>query len=85
MIETPQSAKPRCTATVKLISRVFRPYLFEVTVSGEPPHAYRVTYKIAAADDDSAAIKGIQLFTNEFLPWVIRQQVADLSPKAKLQ
>lgn len=85
MIETLQSAKPRCTATVKLISRVLRPYLFEVVVTGEPPHPYRVTYKIAAPDDDSAAVKGMQLFVNEFLPWIVRQNVADLSPKAKLQ
>lgn len=85
MIETPHTAAPRCTATVRLLSRVFRPYLFEVVVSGEPPHPYRVTYKIAAPDDDSAALKGMQLFTSEFLPWVIRQQVADLVPGAKLQ
>jgi hypothetical protein len=85
VIETPQTASPRCTATVKLLSRYFRPYLFEVIVVGEPPHPYRVTYKIAAPDDDSAALKGIQLFTNEFLPWIIKQQVADLTPKAVVQ
>lgn len=85
MVLTAESAPPRCTATVKLLSRVFRPFLFEVTVAGEPPHPYRVTYKIAAASDDDAAVKGMQLFANEFLPLVIRQQAADLVPGAKLQ
>jgi len=85
MIATAETASPRCTATVRLISRVFRPYLFEVTVRGEPPHPYRVTYKIAAPDDDSAAFKGMQLFVREFLPWVAKQQMMDIAPKAKLQ
>lgn len=85
MILTPETASARCTATVSLLSRVFRPYLFEVVVTGEPPHAYRVTYKIAAPDEDSAAMKGMQLFTQNFLPYVVRQQAADLAPKAKLQ
>lgn len=85
VIQTVDRATPRATATVRLLSRVFRPYLFEVVIKGEPPHPYRVTYKIAAPDDDSAAIRGLQLYTNEFLPWVIRQQVANLVPKAKLQ
>jgi hypothetical protein len=85
MIQTPKTAAPRCTATVKLLSRYFRPYLFEVVVVGEPPHPYRVTYKIAAPDDDSAAFKGMQLFVREFLPWVAKQQMLDIAPKAKLQ
>lgn len=85
MILTPQDATPRCNCTVDLISRVFRPYLFKVVVTGEPPHPYRVEYKIAAPDEDAAAIKGMQLFVNEFLPYVVRKQAADLSPRAKLQ
>ena len=85
MIETPQTATPRCTASVRLLSRVFRPYLFKVVITGEPPHPYRVTYKISAPDEDAAAVKGMQLFVNEFLPYIVRKQVADLSPKAKLQ
>lgn len=80
-----ESMRPRCTATVRLLSRVFRPFLFEVTVAGESPHPYRVTYKIAAQTDDDAAVKAMQLYTNEFLPWVIRRQVADLAPGAKVQ
>lgn len=85
MILTPKNAPPRCTCIVDLISKVFRPYLFEVTVTGEPPHKYRVKYKIQAPDEDSAAFKGMQLFTQHFLPWVVRQQVADVAPKAILQ
>ena len=84
IIQTPQNATPRCTATVKLASKYFRPYEFEVIVTGEPPHPFRVRYRIRAPDDHSAAVKGMQLFTNEFLPWIARQGVADHSPKAKL-
>ena len=78
----PESATPRCTATVDLISRVMRPYLFRVTVVGEYPHAFRRVYPIAADSDASAAIKGMELFCDEFgrkLPGVV-----SVAPKAKL-
>jgi hypothetical protein len=84
-ILTPQSATPRCTASVQLISRVFRPFLFEVTVTGEPPHAFVRKYRVAAPCDDSAAMKGLQLFVKEFAPRVMRNEMADLAPRAKLQ
>jgi hypothetical protein len=85
MVLTPETAPPRCTCTVDLISRVFRPYLFKVIVTGEPPHAHRVEYKISAPDENSAAMKGMQLFVREFLPYLVRQQLADLAPRARLQ
>lgn len=85
MILTSQTARPRCTCVVDLISKVFRPYLFEVTVTGEPPHVYRVKYKIQAPDEDSAAYKGMQLFTQNFLPGIVRKEAADLAPRAILQ
>ena len=66
MLLTPETATPRCTATVDLISKVMRPYLFRVTVVGQPPHAYLRVYLIAADSDDSAALKGLELFVKEF-------------------
>jgi len=54
-----------CDATVELISRRQRPYLFEVTVTGLPPHVATRKYTIAAKDDNSAAMKGLQLFVKE--------------------
>ena len=66
MILTPQSAVPRATATVDLLSKVMRPWLFRVTVTGEPPHAHTRVYPIAAPDDNSAAVKGLELFVLEF-------------------
>lgn len=85
MVLTPQSAIPRCTATVVLISRVFRPWLFMVTVVGEPPHAVTRRYKVAAPDDNAAAFCGIGEFVKEFTPKVIADEMAPLAPKAVLQ
>jgi len=84
MILSPQNAAPRCTCTVDLLSRVFRPYNFLVTVRGEPPHAFIRQYKIAAPTDDEAAACALQLFVKEFMPAVIRNEVAPLAPRAKL-
>lgn len=81
-ILTPENATPRCTATVDLISKVMRPWLFRVTVTGEPPHAFRRVYPIAAPDDNAAAIKGLELFVAEFgrkLPGV-----GTVTPRARL-
>jgi hypothetical protein len=85
MIIAPENAMPRCTAIVDLISRVFRPYLFMVTVSGEPPHVATRRYRILAPDEDSAAISGIRLFVQEFMPRAVRAEMATLEPMAKLQ
>lgn len=54
-----------CGAVVDLISRRQRPYLFRVTVTGQPPHAVRRIYDIAAHDDNGAAQKGLDLFVHE--------------------
>lgn len=53
------------SATVDLISRVQRPYLWKVTVTGLPPHAYVRHYDIAASTDDFAAQKGLEVFEHE--------------------
>ncbi len=81
MIVTPKTATPRVTASVDLISKFQRPYLFSVTVTGEPPHAYSRAYTICADSDASAAIKGMELFIDEVqhLPGVV-----SIAPKAKL-
>ena len=55
-----------CNATVDLLSRRQRPYLFEVTVTGLPPHIATRRYTIASKDDNGAAMKGISLFVKEF-------------------
>lgn len=85
MILTPERATPRCTATVDLLAKHFRPFNFMVTVRGEPPHAFVRQYKIAAPTDDEAAMCGMQLFVAEFMPKVIIEQAAPIAPKAKLQ
>lgn len=54
-----------CRAIVDLISRHQRPYLFRVTVVGQPPHAQRRIYDIAAPSDGEAAKKGIDIFVKE--------------------
>jgi hypothetical protein len=85
MILTSDTATPRCTCTVDLLSKVYRPFNFLVTVRGEPPHAYIRRYKIAAPTDDDAATYAMQLFVKEFMPKPVREQMARVSPKAKLQ
>ena len=81
MILQPESCTPRCQATVDLLSAVMRPYLFRVTVIGEYPHAHRRVYSISADTDNSAALKGMELFVDEFkrIPGV-----GTIVPKAKL-
>lgn len=89
-ILTPETASPRCTCTVDLLSRVFRPYNFLVTVTGEPPHEFVRRYKIAAPSEDDAAAFGMQLFVKECMarqgvPEGVRKEIAPVAPKAKLQ
>ena len=55
VILNPQSATPRATCIVDLISKVMRPWLFRVTVTGEPPHAFTRVYPIAAPDGEKPA------------------------------
>jgi hypothetical protein len=59
------AAQVLCDATVDLISKLQRPYLFKVTVTGLPPHAYTRVYEIAARNDDTAAMTGIRQFVKE--------------------
>ncbi len=53
------------TATVELLSTVFRPFSWRVTVIGRPPHAWVRVYDIAAATDDLAAREGMKRFIDE--------------------
>ena len=85
MILTPQTTPPRCEAIVDLISRAQRPYLFRVTVQGHFPHNWRHIYTVAADSDDSAAMKGIELFVKSCINPVVSSQMETLAPKAKLQ
>jgi hypothetical protein len=56
-----------CEATVDLISKVFRPYLFRVTVTGKPPHEATRVYEIYGKSDDEAAMAGIRQFEKDML------------------
>lgn len=80
---TPQTATPRCRCIVDLLSKVQRPFLFLVTVFGEPPHSVIRKYHIRAPDDSSAAGRGLELFVNEFTPRHIGILTATNVPKAK--
>lgn len=50
------------SAIVDLITRVQRPYLWRVTVTGLPPHNVTRVYEIQAKDDNTAAHLGIDIF-----------------------
>lgn len=65
-IVNPLNANPLCSAVVDLVSRVQRPFLWRVSVTGLPPHAYSRIYDIPAATDGIAARAGIQRFVEEF-------------------
>lgn len=82
MILTLENATPRCKATVRLVSQAQRPYVFQVTVTGEFPHAYRRVYPVAADSDNSAALKGMEMFVGEFGRQV--PGVATVAPRAKI-
>lgn len=85
MLVKPESAAPRCTATVDLVSKVMRPWLFKVTVQGEPPHAHRREYWVRGPDDNACALKGIDLFVREFTSAAPIRDMAPISPKAERQ
>lgn len=57
---------PRVDATVELISRVQRPYLFRVTCVGKPPHVAIRQYEIQGRAEWDAAKQGIDRFVREF-------------------
>lgn len=52
-------------ATVDLISKVYRPWLFRVTVTGKPPHKTTRVYEIHGKSDSDAALAGIDRFVKE--------------------
>ena len=54
-----------CSATMNLLSRVQRPYLWRVKVTGQPPHAVVRTYDIAGNDQNVVAQLAIGHFVKE--------------------
>jgi hypothetical protein len=58
-------AQVLCNAVVDLISRIQRPYLWKVTVTGAPPHAVTKIYEISATTDNIAAMRGIEIFVEQ--------------------
>jgi hypothetical protein len=52
-------------ATVELMSAVERPFRFQVTVIGQPPHARRRVYEVRSFSDTQAAMLGGQRFERE--------------------
>jgi len=54
-----------CQCTMQLISRRQRPYLFRVTVWGQPPHAVTRIYDIAGVSEDAVAQVAIDHFVKE--------------------
>lgn len=82
MLVKPQEAVPRCNATVVLLSKMQRPYVFSVEVVGWPPNSQTRTYTIKAHSDDSAAFKGIELFVKEFTTAPPVRDMETLAPRA---
>ena len=66
-IITGNACRVLCNATVDLISKVMRPYLFRVTVVGIPPHATTRVYDMYGKSDDEAAMKAIRQFEKDML------------------
>jgi hypothetical protein len=61
----PKNCHVRCEATVDLMSKVFRPWLFRVTVIGKYPHIAIRVYEIYGKSDNEAAMAGIDKFVKE--------------------
>lgn len=81
----PKLVTPRCQCIVDLLSKVQRPFLFQVTVWGEPPHAYTRKYQVAAPDEASAAHCGLEQFCKEAAHPVLQLMTGLKFTKAKLQ
>lgn len=64
-------------ATVELVARHCRPYIFLVTVTGLPPHAETRRYTLEATTDHAAAMRGISLFVKEFERMPVAIQAAE--------
>ena len=54
-----------CSCVMDLISRVQRPYLWRVTVTGQPPHAVVRKYDIAGNDQNAVADLALKRFVAE--------------------
>jgi hypothetical protein len=64
-IITGDAVRVLCSCVVDLISRVQRPWLFRVTVTGLPPHNCTRVYEIAAKSDNDAALVGLKIFSDQ--------------------
>jgi hypothetical protein len=60
-----ENAPVRASATVQLLSRVHRPYLFRVRVKGEFPHTQVREYDLEAVNEAAAAFEGIKIFERQ--------------------
>jgi hypothetical protein len=85
MIETRENASVRCTCTVTLLSRVYRPFLFRATVIGEFPHDFTRQYTIAAPDDDAAAVCAMRQFVKEMSTPAVANGMVVEAEGARLQ
>jgi hypothetical protein len=54
-----------CSCVMDLISKLQRPYLWRVKVTGQPPHAVVRTYDIAGNDQNAVAQTAIDRFVKE--------------------
>jgi hypothetical protein len=64
-IITGNACQVLCSCVMDLISRVQRPYLWRVKVTGQPPHAVVRTYDIAGNDQNAVAQLAIDRFVKE--------------------
>ena len=55
----------RCRATLELASKLQRPYLWRVTVMGDPPHRYTRVYEVQCWSENTAAMSSIDRFVRE--------------------
>jgi hypothetical protein len=74
----PDEVDVRAQASVTLLSRVQRPYLFRVRVEGQYPHNRVREYDIAAVNEAAAAFKGIEVFSKQMSKRVqVRELIMD--------
>ena len=64
-------APVRAQATVTLLSRVQRPYLFRVVVKGQFPHNHVREYDISGKNEADAAFQGIKIFERQMSKAVV--------------
>jgi hypothetical protein len=71
LIRSLDDAPVRAQATVALISRVQRPYLFRVRVEGQFPHNKVREYDIAGVNEAAVAFEGIRIFERQMSKAVV--------------